>query len=102
MARTVRIDSVEIMPDGRLQVKITEGVPPLPKEWGGVVVHYVSKEAMVSEIQQLDAVFDTTSLRNLALSTWYKVDPQLATVSYAAGKVATVDLLGTTTAISVK
>lgn len=95
MAVSGRVDDVILHPDGRVEVKFTEGPEPLPPIWTGSAVVYSSRADFVAALQQTEVdLFPTLKL--IQLSVGYKNDPLLGATFLARveGKTATLDLDG--------
>jgi len=102
MAVSGRVDDVILHLDGRVEVKYTEGVEPLPLAWGGEAVIYPSRVDFVLALQETETSLLST-LKLIQLAAGYKTDPTLGSgfLTRVEGKTTTLDLAGLAVPIKV-
>lgn len=93
MAVALRIDRVQALGDGRVELRFTSGRAPLPATWQGQAFVFQSKDD-VEELLERAAPSDWLTV-DLALkiivSIWKAHDATLSNVNLVVGKTLTFD-----------
>lgn len=98
MAKACRIDDVIKHPDGRVEVRYTEGETPLPATWQGTAEVYPDFPSLAADLDAIeDQIAQAGILRRIQIAAGYKIDPSLGSsfVTRIKGKTTTLDLTGT-------
>ena len=101
MARTLRIDGIQVLPSGQVNVNYTDGIPPLPVAASGDSVTFASLQDMADSFKNLETDMPKETLIGLQIAKLYKTDTSLHTLSTLAGKTASIDTTGTATVLSI-
>lgn len=96
MPKSARIDEVIQHPDGKVEIRFTQGETPLPVLWSGLSLEFESVHALASHLAQAQENIADGPLLLLQAAKGAKLDPSLGAAFRAAvkGKAATLDLTG--------
>lgn len=97
MAKACRIDDVIRHPDGRIEIRFTEGETPLPPTWPGTAVIYPDGTSLAEDLTTVEGHVEQAGiLRHVQMAAGYKLDPSLGPnfVGRVKGRTTTLDLTG--------
>jgi hypothetical protein len=102
MQRSLRIDGGNVLPNGGLSIRYTEGPPPLPMEQSGSGMDFESKQALRDAIEMAVANMPAELLIAFAIAAVYRQNPQLPNSALAQmiGRTVNFDLTGAANAVT--
>lgn len=103
MAQSTRIDILNLLPDGRVEIVYTAGEPPLPGSSAGTGLMFGSQQDFRDALTALENELAGEKLALIQAAVAFKKDPTLGAtfLASARGKTASIDLTGSVTAIAV-
>ena len=103
MAKSTRIDTLNLLPDGRVEIVYTAGQPPLPAGSDGTGIIFSSQQDFRDALIALENELSGEKLALLQAAVAFKKDPTLGATFLASArqKTTTIDLTGSTAAVSV-
>lgn len=100
MPKAIRIDAVRPDQTGSVTVEYSKGAGPLPPP-GGQALTYSSMAALFEAVKEFEESLPDEHLVFMALASWIKSDPQMATPGLARNKAAQLDLTGSSVVVKV-
>jgi hypothetical protein len=101
MAKALRIDSLELLGDGRVRLTYTRGATPLPLAKGGEGIIWSSKADAAQALDDAASRLDAEDLLLMLLAVWRRANPAMTNPSVVVGKTITFDLVPTGITITV-